>query len=291
MAKKILITGHNGLISNELERILSEKGFEIGYLSRKENRSKNIFRWDYKTGFLDSEAIKWADVIINLAGESVVKKRWTKSVKNEIYNSRIETVKLIKKALAEVPNKVQYLISASAVGYYDQTSDELMTESSPKGNDFLSSVVANWEKEVFSIPSIKTATLRIGVVLSKDGGALPQFQKPISMGFGAHLGSGKQNIAWIHIKDLAKMFAYSIENQLAGAFNAVSQNTRHDAFNNQIAKSLNKKIWMPNVPEFALKLMLGEMSNMITKGSKISNQKIIDQGFNFDCTDLDKTLS
>jgi len=213
------------LISNELDKTLSNFGYSVAYLSRKENRAKNIFKWDYKRDYLDPKAIEWADAIINLAGESVAKKRWTKAVKEEIYNSRINSIKLLKKSLLEIPNKVQYLVSASAVGYYNQDSDQIMTEESENGDDFLAILVSDWEKELFDIKNSTICALRIGVVLSSKGGALPQLSKPIQMGLGANLGTGKQIVPWIHIDDLVNIFVFAIENKLLGVYNAIAVNT------------------------------------------------------------------
>lgn len=281
----ILITGGTGLVGTELTKLLSNEGHDVAYLSRsKQSGLIKSYLWDYGKNEIDLEALKWADIIVHLAGTSVADKRWTSKRKQDIYDSRILTTRLIREKLQENEIDISHFISASATGFYAQTSEEAYDETALPGDDFLAKVVADWEKEIFEFEKldITTTAVRISVVLSEKSGAFPQLLLPIKLGFGAALGSGKQVMPWIHLDDLARLFDHIIDNKSSGIYNAAAtENVTNKEFNKLLADKLRKRLWMPNVPAFALKLLLGEMSSVVTKGTYVSNQKIKQEGFQF----------
>jgi uncharacterized protein (TIGR01777 family) len=281
----ILITGGSGLIGKALTKLLVQKGYRVNILSRKKSDLKNTYYWNVKQGIIEEEAIATADCIIHLAGENVADKRWTQQRKKSLLNSRVlPTRLLLKKVAAHNPN-LKSFIAASAVGYYGTScQDSVKTEESSPGNDFLARICVDWEKEVLKFkPITKVTILRIGVVLSSEGGAYAEISKPIKHGFGAVLGSGNQSIPWIHIKDLCNLFAYAVKNpNIEGIYNAVaSEQIDNRKLTQAIAAVIGKKIRLPKVPSFVLKLIFGERSVILLKGCAVSSKKIQNAGFEF----------
>jgi uncharacterized protein len=291
--QKILITGGSGLLGQRITALLTKKGYEVAWLSRRKNAQQKSFVWNVEKGELDEESIQWADGIIHLAGEGVADKRWTASRKKAILESRTQSTLLLKNAIETSEKKPQFFISASAIGYYGMnTDDELQSEESSVGNDFLAEVVKAWENEIhkISMMDVRTVILRVGIVLSNQGGALKEITKPPVL---APLGTGQQWMSWIQIEDLARMFLFAIENQqVSGTFNAVSPKP---ATNEELSKKAAQKVQKPfiglGVPAFALKLVLGEMAQMVIGGNKVSSAKIQQEGFQFRYSDLDEALS
>ncbi|MCH7403714.1 TIGR01777 family oxidoreductase [Belliella kenyensis] len=292
--KKILITGGSGLIGQRITLHLEKKGHQVAWLSRspKENKQKSFF-WDIDQMKIDSEAIEWADIIIHLAGSGVADKRWTAERKQDILQSRTHSTQLIRQAIEASKKKPNSYIAASAVGYYGfDTGDKLMIETSPSGQDFLAQVVTAWETESGKIEKlgIRTVLLRIGIVLDKNGGALVEMLKPP---VAAPLGNGKQWMSWIQLEDLARMFVFAAENEsVEGIFNAVGPkpSTNH-TLTQEAAKKVNKTFVNIGVPAFILKVMLGEMSQMVLGGNKVSPKKIEEAGFQFRYPDLESALA
>jgi len=281
----ILITGGSGLIGKALTKLLVQKGYRVNILSRKKSDLKNTYYWNVKQGIIEEEAIATADCIIHLAGENVADKRWTQQRKKSLLNSRVlPTRLLLKKVAAHNPN-LKSFIAASAVGYYGTScQDSVKIEESSPGNDFLARICVDWEKEVLKFkPITKVTILRIGVVLSSEGGAYAEISKPIKHGFGAVLGSGNQSIPWIHIKDLCNLFAYAVKNpNIEGIYNAVaSEQIDNRKLTQAIAAVIGKKIRLPKVPSFVLKLIFGERSVILLKGCAVSSKKIQNAGFEF----------
>jgi len=288
--KNILITGGTGLVGQRLTQLLLAKGYAVRYLSRSAGTSIDgiqKYKWDLRTQSIDQEAIAWAEGIINLAGANVGEGRWTKKRKKELYDSRIDSVNLLHSCLQEDPNhKHKVFISASAIGIYGfGTSQQKFTEQSQPADDFLATLTNDWEAAMDKVASlgIRTAKLRVGVVLSNDGGALPKIAKPIKLYAGAALGSGKQILSWIHIDDLCRLFIAALENEsYQGAFNAVAPKpVSNKEFTASVASILKKPLFLPPVPSFMLKLLLGEMASIATQGAYIDCQKVIAQGFEY----------
>jgi uncharacterized protein (TIGR01777 family) len=295
MSIKVLISGGSGLVGSRLTELLKDQGFKVAWLVRKGSQSPlRQFFWNLKEGSIDPEATEWADHIIHLAGASVAEGRWTASRKEEIVSSRTESTKLLYNTLKNHPHQVKSFISASAMGFYGDTGDSLINESAPKGEGFLSHTVEVWEKEVVAIAQlgIREARIRIGIVLTPKGGALPEMMMPIKLGLGSALGSGKQYMSWIHIDDLCALFIESIKNeQYQGPINAsTSQPITNKVFMKTLAKTMGKPFFMPSVPTFALKLILGEKAMIVTSGCRMDNQKLTDYGFYFQYDNLESAF-
>jgi len=217
MSKKILITGASGLIGSRLTELLLQKGYQVSHLGRsKKTGSVPSFIWDVDKGVLDQQALEGVDTIIHLAGAGVADKRWTESRKKEILESRTKSSLLLYNTLANTNHTVKSVVSASAIGYYGfGFGEEVFTEVSQPGNDYLAQVVKEWEESVDKISSLnlRLVKLRIGIVLSDKGGALVEMAKPIRLGIGAALGTGKQYLSWIHLDDLCAMFIKAVEDE------------------------------------------------------------------------------
>lgn len=298
----VLITGGTGLVGKALSSVLLSKGYKIIILSRNAagNTSDtnadgvSFAHWDIKKQQIDVAALQSADYIIHLAGAGVMDKKWTNEYKKEIISSRADSAKLIVDGLKNNTNKVKAIISASAIGWYT-ASDTIHTEDEPADESFLGQTCKLWEDSMKPVLQMdkRLAKLRIGIVLSKDGGALKEFMNPLKFGVAAILGNGKQMISWIHINDLCNLFVYAIENsQLKGAYNAVAP---HPVNNKTLTVSLAKKMkgnfYIPmHVPEFILKLMLGDRSIEILKSATVSCKKIQETGFTYQFENIDTAL-
>jgi uncharacterized protein (TIGR01777 family) len=246
--------------------------------------------WDIETGGIDTDAIAKADYIIHLAGTNVTEKRWTAKRKKEIIESRTKSSTLLIKAMNETPNKIKALISASAIGWYGPDTKESLQkgfkEDAPASNDFLGETCKQWEAGIQPITKMnkRLAIFRFGIVLSKTGGALKEFKKPLKFGIAAILGSGKQITSWIHIDDLCRLLLFAIENErISGVYNAVAPKpVSNKELTLTLAKKMRNKYFIPvHVPAFALKLILGEMSVEVLKSARVSNEKIRKTGFTF----------
>jgi uncharacterized protein len=244
--------------------------------------------WDVDAGTIDDGAIRSADHIVHLAGAGVADKRWTPARKQEIAESRIKSAALIVKALAGIPNKVKTVVSASAIGWYGADTAESrrrgFREDAPPDRHFLGETCRLWEGSINPVQELgkRLVKLRIGIVLSEDGGALQEFSRPIRFGMATILGSGDQVISWIHVEDLCRMFIYAIENEgMAGAYNAVAPKpVTNKELTLKLAQKLRGKFFIPlHVPAFALKLALGEMSIEVLKSATVSSEKIQSTGF------------
>lgn len=297
MQKKVLITGGTGLVGKVLSKKLLDKGYQVSFLSRSQKEIPNIkvYQWNIEQGAIEEEAVLEADYIVHLAGAGVADKNWTEKRKKLIIESRTKSADLIQQVLENNEHKPQAFISASGISIYgDDKGEIVLDENSPSESSFLAEVVKVWEKSAdqFSDLEMRVVKLRIGIVLSPEGGALPKIVKPIRYGFGASLGSGRQYVSWIHVDDLAEMFIQAIENQnMIGVYNAVAPNpVSNQELTKKSAKVLKKGMFLPNVPSFMLKLMMGEMANIVLGGLNISGQKILDTGFQFQYTEIEKAL-
>lgn len=294
--KNILISGGTGLLGTAISAELKKQGFEIAYLSRSSGSYKGNqkFVWNISKGELDEAAIKWADVIIHLAGAGIADKAWTAKRKKEILDSRVDSTELIYKKLKEVENKVQKVVCASAIGFYGFADANVkFKESDEAANDFLATVTRKWEEAEQKIADLKVplSIVRIGVVLSNNGGALPKLMQPVKYGVGAPVGNGKQILSWIHIADLANIFIHLMKENQPGIFNAVAPNPLSNAgMTRVIARKMKRPLILPNVPGFVLKLALGEMADVVLKGSWVESEKIISTGFKFKYPEIEEAL-
>ncbi len=294
--KKILITGATGLIGSELSIYLSNRNFEVTHLTRKRTDNKfKSFTWNIENNFIAKGALDNVDYIIHLAGAGIADKRWSEKRKQEIIESRVKSSELLFNSVNKLDRKPKAFISASAIGYYGAvTGNKVFTEENPPANDFLGTVCKLWESssKKFESIGIRTVQLRLGVVLSSKGGALKKMMLPTKFGLGSALGSGKQFLLWVHINDVIQIFEKSIiDNNLTGPYNVVSPSyTTYNDFSRILAEVMNKPFFIPNVPSFLLKLVLGEMSQIILEGSRISSEKIINAGYNFKYPTLNEAL-
>lgn len=285
MAKaNILITGGSGLVGTRLTEILLEKGYNVSHLSRKQDLTHKVkkYRWDPSNNFIDLSSLQNVDHIIHLAGAGVADKRWTNERKAEILNSRIDSTKVLFETLSMNGQNVKSVISASAIGYYGFSSSKKIFEEKDKpSNDFLANVTKLWEDEVDKINqlNIRTVKLRIGVVLTNKGGALPKIVMPIKLFVGSSLGSGEQIVSWIDLDDLCNMFVYAIENSnMNGAYNAVAPNPiSYSELTEIIGKVLNRPIWPISVPRFLLKIAVGEMEVVVSESCNVRNKRIAEE--------------
>jgi uncharacterized protein len=296
MIKKILITGASGLIGAQLTKMMLQKGYQVVHLGRTKKQGEvKAYVWDVANRKIDNEALEGVTTIIHLAGAGVADKRWNEARKKEILDSRIQSTQLLFDTLKSLNHQVESFISASAIGYYGFTMKEtVFTEESNAGSDFLAQVTKQWEQEVDKITTlgIRTVKMRIGIVLSNKGGALVEMAKPIRLGAGAALGSGKQQMSWIHIDDLCAMFMKAAEDSnMNEAYNAVCDWATNADFTKTVAKILKRPLLLPPVPAFAMKLLIGEMAAMIVNGSKVSSEKIRKAGFVFQYPELNKALN
>ena len=294
----VLITGATGLVGQELVSLLLQNGFTVHYLSTSKSKlvSQNNYKgfyWNPKTSEIDLNALTDVEVIVHLAGASVAKK-WTSSYKEEIIESRVLSTRLLYKTLQKNSHQVKQIVSASAIGIYPNDLSYIYHETDNKAdNSFLGNVVKQWEEEVsqFEKLHIKVAKIRIGIVLAKNGGALLEMAKPIKIGVGAAFGSGEQYQSWIHIQDLVGIFQFVIQNQLSGVFNGVAPYPVTNAeLTKAIAKTLGKPLFLPNIPQFVMKLILGEMHQILFSSQHVSCRKLLDLKYQFKFASLDKAL-
>ena len=294
MKKKVLIGGGSGLVGKRLNALLTERGYDVWILSRSAKGKENVIEWDVRNQELEANQIEDFDYIINLTGAGIVDEPWTDERKQEIKDSRTKSTALLASAISKNTKKPTSFVSASAVGYYGfVTSEHVFKESDAPGNDFLAETCELWEEstEAISKIGIPTALIRIGIVLDKNGGALKEMAKPVKLFAAAALGTGKQYLPWIHIDDLCRMFIHAIEHKLEGSFNAGAPNQLNNKeFTKVLAKVLQRPFFLPNVPAFMMKLILGTRALLVLEGSRVSPEKIQKTGFEFEFEELERAL-
>ncbi len=289
--KTILVTGGNGLVGKVLVEKLVKLDYKVIVLSRsKKKESENISYalWNINKGEIDIEAIKKVDAIIHLAGAGVMDKKWTDEYKKEIEHSRTKSSGLIIDALKNNEHKVKTIVSASAIGWYGEDKGDglFFKEDEKSAEGFLGNTCKLWEQSVEAAAAlnIRVCKLRIGIVLSKDGGAYKEFKTPLKFGIAAILGSGKQIISWIHIEDLCNQFIFALENDsMHGSYNAVTaMPVSNKVLTLQIANVTRGNFFIPiHVPTFMLKIILGDRSIEILKSTTVSNEKIVNAGYKY----------
>ncbi len=292
---KILISGASGLVGKHLIPTLKAKGHEVYKLVRKTPKGFDEIQWDAEEGFSEMEQAKLEnfDAVVHLAGDNVASENWSDEKKRKIRDSRVVGTRVLVDALRRAKNPPKIFVSASAVGFYGDRKDEILTEDSQQGKGFLTDVCTAWEDEIERAELYaRVVFLRIGVVLAKDGGALEKMLTPFKFGVGGTVGSGKQWMSWIALDDLIKLIHFVLENEsLRGAVNAVAPNPVTNAeFTETLGKVLHRPTVLP-VPEFAIKLLFGEMGKtLLLQGARVLPKKLQDAGFEFEFTNLEDAM-
>ena len=286
----ILIAGGTGLIGKRLTTYLESTGNAVFILTRKPTESNHIY-WNPSKKEIDTTRLGTITRLINLCGASLAGKRWSNAYKKELLDSRVEPAKFLLANVQHFP-KLSHYITASGINCYPLNQAKIYTETDNFGTDFVSQLVKQWEEtaDLFS-PHCLVSKIRISPVLDKEGGALVEIMKPIQAGFGAVLGNGNQAMPWIHYEDLVRLFDFMIQHQLAGAFNAVAGTSTNKEFTAICAESISKKIWLPNLPAFMVKLLFGEMAMLLLEGVQASHEKLAKAAFTFKHTDLKEAIS
>ncbi len=297
---KILITGGTGFIGSHLAHHLSKESHHIILLTRSASRmiklnnaTVNYIHWNPQTSGVWENELNGCDIVINLIGKNVFEQRWNSKVKQEILNSRIIPTKLLVAAIARSERKPSLLISASAVGFYGDRNDEMITEQSSGGKDFLADVVKQWEGAAYEAEQfgVRVATPRIGLVLEKSGGMIGKMLMPFKLFVGGPIGSGRQFLPWVHMDDVVGGILYPIKNNnFSGVYNLVSPNpVAMNEFSKIFGNVLHRPSWIP-VPDIALQILYGEGSKVILSGQKVVPEKLIASGFQFTFPELEPAL-
>jgi len=297
---KILITGSTGLVGHALVGELRTAGHIVCRLIRP-GTNKEALRgnegfdvgWNPATGELGAAAVG-ADAVVNLGGAPIAEGRWSAERKKVLRSSRVDTTRALVNALARMAARPRVLVSSSAVGFYGNRGDEILSEESLPGNEFLSEVAKDWEKEAEKADAlgIRVVRARFGVVLARDGGALPQIARPFRFGVGGKIGSGKRWMSWISLEDVVAIMRFALENgEVRGAINLVSpQPVRNEEFTAALAKVLHRPALFP-APAFALRLMLGEMADaLLLSSQRVMPAQLEKLGYRFLRNDLTTTL-
>lgn len=288
MSKQIIvIAGGTGLVGSRLLDLIDSTKYKIIVLTRSPKAahgSISYAKWDTTTGYVDPIVLK-ADHVINLAGAGIADQRWTKSRKKLLINSRVDTTTLLYRTFDTNHVRLKSYIGASAIGYYGDRDDEKLTETAVAGNDFLSECCVLWESAHHQMEQISTATsiLRIGIVMSTNGGAFSKIHPPMKFGMANYFGNGKQYYSWIHIDDLCHMIIYLIQNPEGHkTYNAVAPDPdTNKVFIQKIKKGLKSLAIVAPAPEFALKLMLGEMSKVVLNSTRVYPKQISNTSFEY----------
>jgi uncharacterized protein (TIGR01777 family) len=296
--KSVLITGGSGRAGRYLTSALLSAGHKVSHLSRNANHfgKVRVFRWDPLNRVIDPSVFNGVDYIIHLAGANIGEKRWSKKRKEEIVNSRAGSAQFLQQIISENRFPLKAFISASAIGYYGSvTSERIFREADSPGSDFLANTCRLWEEaaDLFEKDGIRTVKIRTAVVLEKNDAALSKLMLPAKFGFVIRTGNGHQYMPWIHINDLCNIYLKAVEDQnMRGAYNAASpEQVNHNDFVRTLARVMNKPVFLPPVPAFFLRAALGEMSDVILKGSRVSSEKIIASGYKFVHPDLEEALT
>jgi uncharacterized protein (TIGR01777 family) len=289
---RIATTGASGLIGSALVPALESDGHEVVRLVRREAHGPDEASWDPETGSVDTAALAGVDVVVHLAGETIGQ-RWTNATKQRVLESRVEGTRVIAEAVAAL-DPAPVLLCASAIGYYGNRGDEIVTESSPRGSGFLADVVEAWEQAARPArdAGARVAHLRQGIVLSRDGGALQRLLTPFKLGVGGRVGSGRQWWSWVGLDDVVGAYRFALETELEGPVNVTSPNPATNAeFVKAVGRALGRPAVLP-LPSFAVSAAFGQMGReMLLEGQRVLPERLTQAGFTFAHPALDEALA
>lgn len=268
---KVAITGASGMVGKSLTERLKQSGHQVVSFVRNASSNQNErFQWDPDKGTIDAEGLNGVDAVVNLAGENIAAKRWTPEQKEKIRTSRVKGTTLLARTIAGMSTKPEVLVSASAIGFYGDRGDEMLTENSAPGNGFLADVCKEWEQSTKAAEAsgVRIVRARLGVVLSKEGGALQKMLPIFQLGGGGIIGSGKQYMSWVTLDDVVNALIFAIENKsVSGAINIVAPHSvRNSEFTDALGHALHRPVVLP-LPAFAAKIIMGEMADELLLSS------------------------
>ena len=290
---KVMVAGSSGMIGTALVRLLLEEGHEVLRLVRRAPVADDEVQWDPAANSIHTEALDGIEAVIHLGGVSIAGQRWTAEYKQEIRDSRINSTRLISEAIAQSDSKPAVFLCASALGYYADRGDEILTENSPKGEGFLANVTAEWERATLpaSEAGVRVCNMRIGVVLSETGEIPRSMLTPFRLGLGGKLGNGRQYMSWIHIEDVARAFSFVLKREsLDGPINLAAPNPVTNA---EFTKALGRVLSRPTlfrVPRFALRIAMGEVAQFAMASARLYPLKLIQSGFNYKWDDIEPAM-
>jgi len=293
---RVLISGSHGLVGQALIGSLTNDGHEIHRLVRRGRAvGSSEIEWHPNQGLIDADHLEGLDAVVHLAGESIASGRWSAEKKQKIRDSRVNGTQLLSRSLALLSRPPATFICASAIGYYGNRGDEVLTEQSPPGKDFLSQVCGEWEKATQPAveKGIRTVNARFGIILAKEGGALAKMLPPFRMGVGGRIGDGKQWMSWIALEDVVAALRFVITNEaVEGAVNIVAPDpVRNADFTKALGKALGRPTLFP-IPAFGVRLAFGEMADALLLASqRVEPARLKDFGYEFKHGDIGKTLT
>jgi|SRR5579862_7068399 len=292
---KVLISGASGLVGQALSRSLQEDGHTVARLLRPggARSSPGDVSWDPMAATVDVSAMEGADAVVHLSGANMAGGRWTAARKAVLRSSRISSTRVLVDTLAGLRQKPRVFVCASAIGYYGNRGDEVLTESSEWGTGFVALLVRDWEAEArrAELAGIRTVLLRFGVILSSQGGALPRMLTPFKYGAGGRLGSGSQWMSWITLQDAVEIARWAIaSDQVSGPLNVVAPNpVRNSQFTRAVAATLHRPAVL-SAPAFALRVVLGEMADLLLASQRVIPERLTAIGYKFRFANLDDAL-
>lgn len=282
-----LITGASGLVGSALTRRLESVDISWKSLSHRNGS------WNPERGEIDPSLLQGHDCVVHLAGEPIAARRWSEEQKRKIRDSRVKGTRAVAEAMAAQPDSFHTLVCASAIGLYGEGGDETLTEDSPAADDFLAKVVRDWEAAANPAreAGIRVVHLRLGVVLSPEGGALAKMLPIFKCGLGGPIGTGKAWMSWIHLEDVAERFSHALSDpEIEGAYNLVAPHpVRNADFTKALGSALRRPAILP-VPPVALRLLLGEMADALTQSARVKPARLLENGWTPRFSELDPAL-
>lgn len=292
--QRVLVTGSSGLIGSALVSYFEQNGWTVVRLVRSQPQQASELYWEPLAGVLEPESLEGFDAVVHLAGENISAGRWTPERKTAIYESRVQGTRLLSETLVQLSHPPKVLACASAIGYYGDRGDEILTEESPPGSGFLAQVCEAWEAaaDIARQRKIRVVHLRFGIVLSARGGALARMLPLFKMGLGGKLGKGEQYMSWIALDDVVEAIAFILATEsLQGAINIVApQPVRNREFTEVLGRVLGRPTFF-SVPAFVLKLLLGEMAEeLLLSSTRVKPTRLLTAGYSFRYPDLEGAL-